>query len=55
MQLESLLRRASLRQLVLQVHAVGLFSPASHRRLGNVQTIVECGIDIAGKHLLDRA
>ena len=30
-------------------------SPASHRRLGNVQTTVECATDIAGKHLFDRA
>jgi hypothetical protein len=32
-----------------------LFSPASRRRLGNVQTTVECATDIAGKHLFDRA
>ena len=30
-------------------------SPASCRRLGNVQTTVESGIGIAGKHLFDRA
>jgi hypothetical protein len=33
----------------------GLSSPASRRRLGNVQTSVEFGIDIVGKQLFDRA
>jgi hypothetical protein len=33
----------------------GLSSPASRRRLGNVQPTVESGIGIAGKHLFDRA
>jgi hypothetical protein len=34
---------------------LGLVNPASHRRLGSVQTTVEGATDTAGKHLFDRA
>ena len=33
----------------------GLSSPALRHTQGNVQTTVESGIGIAGKHLFDRA
>jgi hypothetical protein len=32
-----------------------VLSPALRHTRGNVQTTVECGIDIAGKRLFDRA
>ena len=39
----------------LKARAAGLSSPALRHTQGNVQTTVESGIGIAGKHLFDRA
>jgi len=39
----------------LKARAAGLSSPALPHTQGNVQTTVESGIGIAGKHLFDRA
>jgi len=41
--------------VLLKARAAGLSSPALPHTQGNVQTTVESGIGIAGKHLFDRA